>query len=433
MRKRLLIFIVGSMLFAPESAFSADQSVIIGFKQKPGPSERALIHGARGIIKRNYELIPAMVAEIPEQEIAKLRKSDRIAYVEENAVYRAAADPLPSQEYENSWGVQHIRAEVSHASGNRGAGVRVAVLDTGIDYDHEELDGNYVAGRDFVFDDDDPFDDSYNSHGTHVAGIIAAEENGIGVVGVAPEVDLFAVKVLDGAGFGLADWIIAGIEWAVLNGVEVINMSIEGPDVQGLHDACDAAYAAGVILVAAGGNSLAGQGPVEFPAAYDSVIAVTATDPSDLPGRFAPVGEEVELAAPGVDVLSTVAGGGYDFLSGTSQAAPHVAGVAALSILSNTKDINGDGMVDHEDVRLMLQTSAIDLGDAGRDEIYGFGLVDGAAAAFTPGIALSATRTTGSPKRDAQLTEVADALYEISIKNSDLQMVTVDVFEDDVL
>jgi subtilisin len=434
MKKLLLILTISAWFTLPGLALSAEKSVIIGFKQKPGPSEQALIHGARGIIKRTYELIPAVVASLPEQEIAKLRKSGKIAYVEENAVYRAAVvDPLPGHEYENSWGVQHILADVAHASGNRGSGVKVAILDTGIDYSHEDLDGNYRGGHDFVFDDDDPFDDSFNSHGTHVAGIVAAEENGIGVVGVAPEADLFAVKVLDGAGFGTEGWIIAGIDWAVRNGIEVINLSIEGPDRQGLHDACDAAYDAGVILVAAGGNSLAGGGPVEYPAGYDSVIAVTATDAFDTPGYFSPIDEKLELAAPGVDVLSTVAGGNYDFLSGTSQAAPHVTGVAALSILSNTEDISGDGLVNHEDVRLMLQIEAIDLGSAGKDEIYGYGLVNGAAAAFAPEITLTATRTVGSPKLGAELTWVAGEPYEITIKNSDLNKVAVDVFEGDVL
>jgi subtilisin len=172
---------------------------------------------------------------------------------------------------------------------------------------------------------------------------------------------------------------------------------------------------------------------VEYPAGYDSVIAVTATDALNVPAYVSPMGEELELSAPGVDVLSTVTGGSYDFLSGTSQAAPHVTGVVALSILSNTKDISGDGIINHEDVRLMLQMSAIDLGDAGKDEIYGYGLVDGAAAAFAPETTLLATRTLGSPKLDAQLTRVTDVPYEITIKNSDLNMVTVDVFEDDVL
>ncbi len=433
MKKRFLVLAMSSLFILPGLAFSAEKSVIIGFKQKPGPSEQALIHGAKGIIKRTYELIPAVAASLPEQEIPKLRRSGLVAYVEENAVYRAAAEPLPGHEYENSWGVPHILADVAHASGNRGTGVKVAILDTGIDYSHQDLDGNYKGGYDFVFNDADPFDDSFNSHGTHVAGIVAAEENGIGVVGVAPEADLFAVKVLDGAGFGSEDWIIAGIDWAVSNGIEVINLSIQGPDAQGLHDACDKAYDAGVILVAAGGNSLAGGGPVEYPAGYDSVIAVTGTDALDMPGYFSPIDEKLELAAPGVDVLSTVAGGNYGSLSGTSQATAHVTGVSALNIFSNTDEISGDGLVDNDDVRLMLQMTAIDLGSPGRDEIYGYGLVNGAAAALPSEIRLTATRTAGSPKLDSESTWVAGVPYEITMTNSGLNRVLVEVFEGEVL
>ncbi len=125
--------------------------------------------------------------------------------------------------------MQHISASVAHAKGNKGAGIRVAILDTGIDYTHPDLESNYAGGYDFVFDDNDPFDDSFASHGTHVAGIIAAEENGRGMIGVAPQAQILAVKVLDGAGFGMEDWIIAGIEWAVLNGADIINLSVQGP------------------------------------------------------------------------------------------------------------------------------------------------------------------------------------------------------------
>jgi subtilisin len=423
-----------SFLFIfPGLAFPAEKSVIIGFKEKPGFSEQVLIHGAKGTIKRTYELIPAMVANLSEKQIAKLKKNSNIAYIEENAIYRAAAAPLPGQEYENSWGVSRIFADLSHASGNKGAGVKVAVLDTGIDYSHEELDANYRGGYDFVFNDDDPFDDSFNSHGTHVAGIVAAEENGIGVIGVAPEVELFAVKVLDGAGFGTADWIIAGIEWAAQNGIDVINMSIEGPDAQALHDACDQAYEAGVLLVAAGGSSFAGGGPVEYPAAYDSVIAVTGTDMFDMPGFFSPIGEELELAAPGVDVLSTIAGGSYDFLSGTSQAAPHVTGVAALYTQSNTEDLSGDGQVNNEDTRLKLQMGAIDLGNPGKDETYGYGLVDGAGASFASEMTLTITRRSRGAKLDAELIRLAGRPYKITITNSGLNKMAVDVFEGQAL
>ena len=433
MKRWLLYLTLGFWFILPGLAYSAEKSVIIGFKQKPGPSEQALIHGAKGIIKRTYELIPAMAALLPEEEIANLRKNSRISYIEENAVYRAAAEPLAGHEYENSWGIPHIFADVAHTNGNRGSGVTVAVLDTGIDYSHEELDGNYRGGYDFVFNDDDPFDDSFNSHGTHVAGIVAAEENGIGVIGVAPEVDLFAVKVLDGAGFGTEDWIIAGIEWAVLNRIEVINLSIEGPDAQGLHDACDQAYEAGVLLVAAGGSSQVGGGPVRYPAAYDSVIAVTGIDTLDMPGYFTPIGEELELAAPGVDVLSTITGGNYDFLNGTSQAAPHVTGVAALYILSNAGDLSGDGLVNNKDIRLMLQMQAIDLGNTGKDEIYGYGLVNGGAGPFVPDMTLVVTRTVGAPKLDAELARMVDMPHEITITNYGLNKLAVDVFEGEVL
>ena len=432
MKQQLVILSLNVFLILPTAAFSAEKSVIIGFKQKPGPSEKALVHGAKGKIKRTYKLIPAMAASLPEEEIKKLKKNHKIAYIADNATYRAVVEPLADQEHENSWGVSHIYADVAHESGNKGLGIRVAVLDTGIDYTHEDLDGNYQGGYDFVFNDDDPFDDNTHSHGTHVAGIIAAEENGLGVIGAAPEVDLFAVKILDGAGFGTVEWVIAGIEWAVNNNVEIINMSIEGPDNQGLSDACDAAYNAGVLLVAAGGNDSTGNGTVRFPAAYDSVIAVTATDPADMPAYFSPMGEEVELAAPGVEVLSTVAGGGYDYLSGTSQAAPHVTGVAALCLLANTEDLDGDGLVNHEDTRLLLQQGAIDLGSAGKDAVFGHGLVNATVASLSTETTLTIPRTAGRPSLGAELAQLVGMAYEITITNSGLKKVGVDVFEEGV-
>lgn len=384
-----ILYIVSIAIIAPGMALSADKSVIVGFHQKPGPSERALIRGARGLSKRTFHLINAISAVLPDEEIEKLKKDKKVAYIEENAIFRSAEDPPPDQEYTNSWGVSHIGAAEAHTSVNKGTGVKIAVIDTGIDYTHEDL-GNCTeeqflggtcdkipGGYDFVFDDNDPFDDNFMSHGTHVAGIIAAEENGIGVIGVAPEAELYALKVLDGGGFGLESWIIAAIEWAVDNQMDIVNLSLEGPHTEGLQIACDNAYmnGTGVLLVAAGGNTHGGN--VAYPAAYDSVIAVTATDPYDLSADFSPVGSELELAAPGVAILSTVTqvNGTYSLLNGTSQAAPHVAGTAALLLLSNTEDLNGDQILNNEDVRLKLQTTAIDLGDPGFDDIYGFGLV----------------------------------------------------------
>jgi subtilisin len=254
---KITTIIMGLFLCLPVSAIAKDKSVIVGFHEKPGHLEKALIHEARGIIKRTYRLIPAMAVTVSEAGIEKIKKNKKVAYVEEDVIYKAV-EPLIGVEYINSWGVFRIFSDVAHTSGNKGAGTWVAVLDTGIDYTHPDLNDNFKGGIDIVFNDNDPFDDSWNSHGTHVAGIIAAEENDIGVIGVAPEADLYAVKVLDGGGFGLLSWIIAGIDWAVLNGMDIINMSLEGPDSQFLQAACNNAYSAGVLLVAAGGNTYGG-------------------------------------------------------------------------------------------------------------------------------------------------------------------------------
>jgi len=391
------------------------------------------VRRAGGTIRRGYQLIPAVAARLPEEEIEQLRANNEIAYVEENAIYWAATDAGRAEESDNSWGARQIFAHLAHAKGNRGAGVKVAILDTGIDYNHEDLRASYRGGYDFVFNDDDPFDDNFESHGTHVAGIVAAQDDGVGIIGVAPEVDLYAVKVLDGAGFGTAEWIIAGIDWAVANGMDVVNLSLAGWHTQALQEACDEAYRAGVILVGAAGNSLAGGWPVVYPAAYDSVIAVTATDSADLAGDFSPMGEELELAAPGVDVLSTVAGGAYGFLSGTSRAAPYVTGCAALYTLAITEDLSGDGLINHEDVRLMLQLMATDLGEPGKDNIYGYGLVNASGGARCSDMTLTIFKTLGPPTSDAQLAEVEGRPCGIVITNSGLSHVAIDVFEGEVL
>jgi subtilisin len=369
----LITFLTIIIILLSGTAYSEEprRDVIIGFHQMPLPSEKALIRSESGVVvKHEYRLIPAVSASLSEHAIDNLRKNPGVAYIEDDVILTIATD-----EYVNSTGVSHIGCEITHNNGIDGTGVKVAVIDTGIDYTHEDLNANYKGGYDFVFSDSDPFDDSYNSHGTHVAGIIAAERNGIGVIGVAPNASLYAVKVMGGSGHGLESWVIAGIEWAVENDMDVVVMSFgTSEDSQSLRKACRNASDAGVLLVAAAGNTHGGN--VTYPARYDSVIAVTATDPNDSRASFSPVGQEVELAAPGVNIMSTVRGDGYGNLSGTSQAAPHVAGTAALIISSNPPDVNGDGMVNNEDVRLRLQSTAQDLGNPGKDDTYGYGLVD---------------------------------------------------------
>jgi subtilisin len=413
-----------------------ERSVIVGFHERPGSPGQALVQRAGGMVRHTYRLIPAFAARLPEEVVAELKNDPNVAYVEEDAIVTAPSPLLNDMQYDASWGVEHIGSQEAHDRNVKGAGVKIAVLDTGIDYNHPDLDGNFMGGDNFISidpDNHDPFDDSWNSHGTHVAGVIAAEEDGEGVVGVAPETSIFAVKVLDGAGFGTVSAVIAGIEWAVANEMDVANVSVEvGMHFQSLEQACNAAYDAGLLLVAAAGNTFGGD--VMYPAGYESVIAVTATNMDDLPLSLSPVGPELELAAPGAGIYSTTANGSYDLLSGTSQAAPHVAGVAALVLSSGfDQDLNGDGTVDNRDIRLRLQETALDLGEPGVDSVYGYGLVSaGAADPESPVSHLVVTRLRGPPGASAKTATLSDGVFEIRIISDGLIKLDVEVFEEDV-
>ncbi|MFC1741905.1 S8 family peptidase [Nanoarchaeota archaeon] len=273
-------------------------------------------------------------------------------------------DPTPTQEL--PWGVDRIDAELASTTG---LGVKVCIIDTGIDRNHPDLAANIVTGINYVGKrviDPNKWEDD-NGHGTHVAGTIAAIDNEQGVVGVAPDASLYIVKALDRKGSGYMSDVAAGMDWCVANGADVISMSLGAAvDVSYVKDAADAAYAAGALVVAAAGNEY--PAPVIYPAAYDSVISVAATDSTDARAYFSNVGPENELAAPGVNILSTDKGDSYSVKHGTSMATPHVAGVAALVYQANMSITNVG-------VRGMLQTSALDLGTAGRDSLFGFGLV----------------------------------------------------------
>src|SRR6185369_15712642 len=149
------------------------------------------IRRAGGKIRRVHSFINAVAAQVPEEAIAGLKNDPRVAYVEVDKVVSVVEPPpiqtASPQEYLDSWGVQHIGADVAQKYGYKGAGVKVAVLDSGIDYNHPDLKDNYMGGYNFIYDNNDPMDDTHLGHGTHVAGIIAAKDNGTGVVGVAPD------------------------------------------------------------------------------------------------------------------------------------------------------------------------------------------------------------------------------------------------------
>lgn len=378
----LLVCVMLSSLLIVSGAVAKQEEekipVIIMFKDRPNTE---LIKQHQGEIKTVYHLKPALAASLPENAIEGLKRNPNIEYIARDL-------PIFKMEEAYDWGVDRIDADLVHANNNnKGSGVKVAILDTGIDYNHPDLAANYIDGYDFANEDEDPMD--YDGHGTHCAGIVAAVMgNGEGVIGVAPEANLSALKVFTDGGSGSYSYVVEALEWCIDthndtdpdNDIQVISMSF-GSSYRsgdpGIEPWINEAYAAGIVLVGAAGNEgnwLGIRDNVIYPARYDNVIAVAATDSSDTRAYFSSTGPDVELAAPGVNIYSTIPGGGYSPKSGTSMACPHVSGTVALVIAS--------GITDNEDVRVRLQETAEDLGAEGRDTWYGYGLVDAEKAAL---------------------------------------------------
>jgi minor extracellular protease Epr len=352
------IFLVSAM---PVSA----KPVIVGFTEQV---DLDLIRKYGVTNFTSYTIISAISADLPGKAIEELEKNPKIKYIEDDAeVQIAKKTPQPSQQI--TWGIERVNAlEVWNTT--TGENVEIAIIDTGISRKHPELD--VMGGVNLIGKKKSNNWKDDNGHGTHVAGIIAARNNDIGVVGVAPDAELYAIKVLNQYGRGYISDVIEGMEWAVQNNISIISMSLGTRSYsQAFEEACSNAYNYGALLVAAAGNSGDGNlstDDVLYPAKFDSVIAVSAVDSGDIAPPWSADGSGVELAAPGVSIFSTWPKDGYTYKSGTSMAAPFVSGVAALFWSKNP------GLTMNE-IRDLLQNTALDLGDAGKDNIYGHGLV----------------------------------------------------------
>ncbi|MCT8137836.1 S8 family peptidase [Anaerobacillus sp. CMMVII] len=332
------------------------QDYLIGFQ---GTVDASIVIAAGGEVHHEYDYMPVLHVTLPKKAAEALAKNPNIKYIEEDVEYTSASQTTP-------WGVSHIRANTVHSWGNYGSGVKVAVLDTGI-ATHTDLK---IAGGVSFISTESSYQD-FNGHGTHVAGTVAALNNSYGVIGVAPSVNLYAVKVLDRNGSGSLSGIARGIEWAVTNKMDVVNMSLGGSSGSStLQQACDNAYNKGVLLVAAAGNT--GANGIQYPARYSSVIAVGAVNSNNVRASFSTYGSQLELMAPGVNVQSTYLNGGYSSLNGTSMAAPHVAAVAALVKSEYPWASNAQ-------IRQRLRDTSINIGSA---TYYGYGLVDALGAAW---------------------------------------------------
>lgn len=308
-----------------------------------------------------------------------------VAFVEPNGIVRAS-DVVPDDpKWPQQYGPRQVRAPAAWASATGGSARNLCIVDTGVDPTHEDLAGaRWLGGKDFVQGDDDPMDD--HGHGTHVAGIAAATmNNGVGIAGMA-QVGILAAKALDRNGDGTFEDLAEAIRWCASNAGPIISMSLGAPVSSGVvNRAIDHAYALGAILIAAAGNSGC-YGCVGYPANHERVMAVACTDAAEMVCTFSSRGPQVDVAAPGHDVLSTVpvcpsAGPravlchptGYRGLSGTSMSTPHVSGVAAL-VWNAAPDLTA------LELRQLLRDSARDIGPPGCDEYFGVGLVDAKAA-----------------------------------------------------
>jgi subtilisin family serine protease len=255
---------------------------------------------------------------------------------------------------------------------SRGAGITVAVLDTGAP-DHIDLNDNLLPGLNCAGTKDEK---DRQGHGTHVAGIVAAVQNGIGVVGVAPEAKVLPVKVLDDSGRSSFQSVIDGIRVAMEHGADIINMSLGSPTQppKELHAIIREANARGIIIIAAAGND---GGAVNYPAHYDEVIAVAALAKDGKMARFSSRGTEVDAVAPGVDIYSTYLNNQYALLNGTSQAAPFMAGACAL-LLSWSRNTPGVPPIKNSQEMLQRLDDLCDpsgrIHAIGRDGSWGFGI-----------------------------------------------------------
>ena len=371
---------------APISA-SSSAEILVKFAPDFDPRAAARVHARlQGTVVGRIPALGVQVVRVPAERLQETLEAyahtPGVVYAEPNYPVRAfftPNDPLFPQQ----WNLQLIHAPEAWDL-SRGDNVTIAIVDTGVNRDHPDLRDKLVPGYDFVNDDDTPWDD--NGHGTFVALIAAAATNNhIGIAGVGCNAKVMPVKALNAWGVGTHASVAAAIVWATDHGADVINLSLGGPyPSHTLSEAVEYAWNQGVVLVAAVGNE-ASSIPA-YPAAYPVVMAVTGVTAEAQRARFANYGQYISVAAPGGAVFP---GNGWEQpWRGTSLAAPHVAGVAALVASANPA-------LNNEQIRTFVEETAQDLGAPGWDPYFGHGLVDAYRAVMA---AISPESVIASPQ-----------------------------------
>jgi len=352
------------------------------------------------------EKVEAIIASFPLSLTSAFIKEAKVTaapkYIEPNARFKI--DFVPNDPYWGTqWGPQRIEADYAWNTTVGNSSVLVAVIDTGVDWTHPDIAARYVPlGYDWVNNDTNPMDD--HGHGTHVAGIIAGViNNGIGVAGIS-QARIMAEKGLDQSGFGYEGNLSKAIIHAVDQGAKIISMSWgDYVNYSLIQSSIEYAYDSGALLVSAAGNDATNQ--KIYPAAYDEVVAVAATDELDNPAWFSNFGDWIELAAPGVNIISTLPNNGYGYKSGTSMATPFVSGLAAL-VLSKFLGMTRDQL------RTQLRISADDKGAPGFDFYYGYGRINAKRALEVHNIVL-----TGVSPRKTIVGQGYAVIVDVNITN----------------
>lgn len=360
----------GQIVEGSGGARYVSDELIVAYKQTASP-ERVRGVGSRfeARIGDTVPEIDARLLSFPDGEgsLARIKETleanPAVESVDYNYVRELTFTPNDPR-FDDQYGLRRIRSPKAWNVVQGNGDMDIAVVDTGIDSDHPDLQAKIDLRKDFTAAPKDPEDD--DGHGTHVAGIAAAvTDNGKGVAGACPGCDLFVAKVVAGGRATDAD-VTDAIVWASDNGAEVVNLSLGGPERSSiLKDAVNYAWNHGAVVVAAAGNR--GRQVKDYPAAYRNAIAVAATNRKDRRAFYSNFGKWVDVAAPGSGILSTKRGGGYKTMSGTSMSTPHVAGLAGLLAAQGRSAPK---------IRSRIENTSTDLGPNGKDKYYGHGLIN---------------------------------------------------------
>lgn len=398
----VIAFIIPSSTILAQAESSDEEMVdIIVRYNDTVPDEEELDPSYKNI--RSLDILPIQTMSVPNSAVKEISSQENVKRVTFDQEMTTSETNRTLSEYD--WNNDLIHSFDAWDDGFTGAGVSIAVIDTGF-YQHSDIS---FAGGYSIFGGEDPWTNDTNGHGTHVAGVLAASQQSP-ARGIAPGVSLYGVKVYPSGKSGedtptSTSNLLLGLQWAINDanegqGVDIINISSGYEEYnQDIYDAITEAVDAGILVVAASGNRQDGNNTIDYPAAHDEVVAVSSVDRNSVAASDSMSSEKNELAAPGVTIYGLSNSGGYENRSGTSQATPHVSGLAAI-MMQRSK-----GSLTASQIRSQLQREALDLGAKGRDKNYGYGLVQYVSEDNSQGSDDSQTGNSGDESEDPSETD----------------------------